>query len=142
MSWKIILSLSCIFFVGFLLNLLWENLHAPLYVHYRGGAISEYILFRAALFDALVISIFAAILSFAPFRRWRLWLMPVAGIFFAVGLELWALQTGRWEYTAWMPLAPFLNVGLSPMFQLGMTGWLALWVLDAGRWRPGKTEKK
>lgn len=123
------MSLAAVFFVGFLLNLLWENLHAPLYVHYQGGAITEYVLFRAAFFDAFIISLFAAILFFVPWPRARPWLMLAVGVFFAVMLEVWALKTGRWEYTVFMPLVPFLEVGLSPTLQLGATGWLALWTI-------------
>lgn len=122
-----------VFLAAFVLNLLWENLHAPLYFHYQGGVITEYILLRAALFDALIISVFAAILFFAPWKQARPWLMLAAGVLFAVGLELWALQTGRWEYTALMPLIPFLDVGLSPSVQLGVTGWCALWVIKKFR---------
>jgi len=119
-------QLLFIFLGGFLLNLLWENLHAPLYVHYQGGAITEYILLRAALFDALVITIFVALSFLISRQEWRQWFVLAAGILFAVVLELFALETGRWEYIAFMPLLPIINVGLSPALQLGFTGWLAL----------------
>ena len=84
-------QLTIIFCTGFLLNLLWENLHAPLYVHYQGGAITEYVLLRAALFDAIVITIFVA-LSFLslPHPR-RSWFILIAGALFAVGSESCAL---------------------------------------------------
>ena len=118
-------QLLFIFLGGFLLNLLWENLHAPLYVHYQGGAITEYILLRAALFDALVITIFVALSFLISRQEWRQWFVLAAGILFAVVLELFALETGRWEYIAFMPLLPIINVGLSPALQLGFTGWLA-----------------
>ncbi len=115
-----------IFLAGLLLNLLWENLHAPLYVHYQGGAITEIVLFRAAVFDAAIITLFAVFAFLVLPHSFRQWFMLIAGILFAVGLEIFALQTGRWEYTALMPLLPFINVGLSPALQLGFTGWLAL----------------
>src|SRR3989344_4270994 len=105
-------QLLFIFLGGFLLNLLWENLHAPLYVHYQGGAITEYILLRAALFDALVITIFVALSFLISRQEWRQWFVLAAGILFAVVLELFALETGRWEYIAFMPLLPIINVGL------------------------------
>lgn len=122
-----------VFLAAFALNLLWENLHVPLYAHYQGGAITEYILFRAALFDAVVITLFAVFALVALPVRWRQWFVFVAGTLFAVLFEIWALRMGRWEYIALMPLVPFLNVGLSPALQLGATGWLVLLMLE--RWK-------
>ncbi|OGZ11292.1 MAG: hypothetical protein A3D67_02610 [Candidatus Lloydbacteria bacterium RIFCSPHIGHO2_02_FULL_51_22] len=118
--------LLIVFFTAFLLNFLWENIHAVLYVQYQGGEITRLILFRAALFDAAVITLFAALLLVLPWPRARPWVMLALGVVFAVGLEWFALATGRWEYNTLMPLIPFLNVGLSPAIQLGVTGWGAL----------------
>src|SRR3989338_3177894 len=118
--------LLIVFFTAFLLNFLWENIQGVLYVQYQGGEITRLILFRAALFDAAIITVFAAVLLLLPWPRTRLWLMPVLGVVFAVYLEWFALATGRWEYNALMPLIPLLNVGLSPSLQLGLTGWGAL----------------
>ncbi|MBI3074711.1 MAG: hypothetical protein HYY92_00660 [Parcubacteria group bacterium] len=122
--------LTFIFLAGFLMNFLWENLHAPLYIHYQGGAITEIVLFHAALFDAAVITLFAAFAFLVLPRHFRQWFMLIAGILFAIGLEIFALKTGRWEYAALMPLIPFINVGLSPALQLGLTGWLALFLTN------------
>ncbi|HEY4511017.1 MAG TPA: hypothetical protein VJG29_01440 [Candidatus Paceibacterota bacterium] len=119
-------QLIVVFSTAFLLNFLWENLHEVMYVQYQGGEITRLILFRAALFDAAIITVFAAVLLLLPWPRTRLWLMPVLGVVFAVYLEWFALATGRWEYNALMPLIPLLNVGLSPSLQLGLTGWGAL----------------
>jgi len=128
-KWKAMARRLCIIFaVAFLLNLAWENLHEVLYMHYQGGEITRLILLRAALFDAAFITTLAApFLSLSLSRlRVRLWLFIIPAVLFAVGLEWWALETGRWEYTVAMPLIPFLAVGLSPTVQLAFTGWLAL----------------
>ncbi|MBI2049155.1 MAG: hypothetical protein HYT29_01855, partial [Parcubacteria group bacterium] len=77
-----------VFLAGFLVNFLWENLHAPLYVHYQGGAISELVLIRAALFDAAIITLFAAFAFLILPRHFRRWFMLITGVLFAVGLEI------------------------------------------------------
>ena len=114
-----------VFLAAFLLNLLWENLHEVLYVHYQGGEITRLILFRAALFDAAFITALAVPMLFVPWLRKRLYFSFIFGVIFAVILEWFALKTGRWEYTAAMPLVPFLQTGLSPTVQLGITGWVS-----------------
>ena len=118
--------LCIIFAVAFLLNFLWENFHAVLYTHYQGEEITRLILLRAALFDAAFITALAAPFLSLSWLRSRLWLFIIPAVLFAIGLEWWALETGRWEYTAAMPLIPFLHVGLTPTIQLALTGWLAL----------------
>ena len=95
-------------------------------MHYQGEEITRFILFRAALFDAAFITALAAPFLSLSWLRARLWLFIIPAVFFAVGLEWWALETGRWEYTAAMPLIPFLHVGLTPAIQLALTGLLAL----------------
>ncbi len=46
-----------VFVYAFGLNLIWENLHSFLYVHYKQGPITEFILVRAAISDALIIRV-------------------------------------------------------------------------------------
>ena len=115
-----------VFLPGFVLNVLWEFAHAGLYAHYRGGEITNLILLRAALFDAFFITMLGVLFFFVPWFRARLWLVFVAGILFATGLEWFALSTGRWEYTTAMPIIPFLHVGLTPTIQLGVTALVSL----------------
>ena len=50
-------KLIIIFFLAFVFNVIWENLHSFLYSNYMGGKITEYILIRASLFDALLITL-------------------------------------------------------------------------------------
>ncbi len=113
-----------IFILAFLANFLWENLHAPLYAHYKGGEISEFVLLRAALFDAVFITVLSSLFLCFEFFRARLWLAFVMGVVFAIPLEWWALLTGRWAYAPEMPIIPILGTGLTPTIQLGLIVYL------------------
>ena len=114
-----------IFITAFTLNVLWEHAHAFLYVHYKGSPITEFILFRAALFDAVAITFFALLFLSVPFFRDKIWILILWLVVFAIGLEMWALFGERWLYADAMPLVPILNVGLTPVLQLGITTYLA-----------------
>lgn len=117
--------LSVVFVVAFTLNFIWEHLHAMLYVHYRGGPITDAILMHATFFDATFTTFVALPLVFFPkFRRW-LSLGPILASVYAVFLEQFALMTDRWEYTEAMPIIPILSVGLSPAVQLGLIAYVA-----------------
>lgn len=114
-----------IFLISFTLNFIWENLHSFLYVHYQGQAITELILFRAALFDACFITLVGWLFITIPFLHKRLWLIWPIGIIFAIGLEMFALNSNRWAYNELMPIIPLLEVGLSPTIQLALTGYIS-----------------
>ncbi len=122
---KFYFRLLLLFAIGLVLNLLWENFHAGLYIHYRGGEITEIILLRAAVFDGLVILVASFVLF--KIKRWRSYpsVLFLTLIVFALVLEWWALSTGRWAYNELMPIVPVLKVGLSPLLQLGLTGVIA-----------------
>lgn len=105
-------------------------MHSVLYASYMGGAITNAILFRAALFDAVVIAIFSyPFLRFERLKQKR-WVLYLGLFIFAVILEKWALATGRWMYADTMPIIPFLNVGLTPAIQLGILGYIPLKISD------------
>lgn len=109
------------FFIAFALNFVWENLHSFLYIHYKGGEITEFILLRASLVDALII--FFLILPFV-FLKKHSWLIILGGVIIAIIIELFALYTNRWNYTDTMPIIPIVNIGLTPTVQLGLLGYL------------------
>lgn len=114
-----------IFVVSFLLNLIWENLHVFLYSNYRGGQITEFILVRATLADAVMITIIALPFIFFPVLAKKDWFIIVAGIVIAIVIEWYALATGRWSYNDLMPLLPLIRTGLTPTIQLGLLGFLS-----------------
>jgi hypothetical protein len=117
-----------VFTVSFALNFVWEHLHSVLYVHYKGGPITDFILFRATLGDALFITALSIPFFRIPFLYARLWLVIPLAVLGAVALELFATSTGRWAYTEMMPLVPLIGTGLTPTIQLGLLGYITFLV--------------
>ncbi len=130
---RVLKKTALVFFLSFALNLVWENLHATLYTNYQGGPISNTILLHATLADALIITAGAFLFLYVPYLRRNLWLSLVLGILIAIGVEMWALETGRWAYSALMPLTPFVKTGLTPTLQLGLLGYVTYRIVDLGR---------
>jgi len=114
-----------VFIFSFCLNLIWENLHSYLYVEYMGGRITEFILIRASLIDALIITVLVLPFMFIDALKKHSWLIILAGILVAIFIEWYALGTGRWSYNEYMPIIPILSVGLTPTIQLGLLGYLS-----------------
>jgi hypothetical protein len=129
-------TLGLLFILAFLLNLVWENLHSYLYIHYQGAKITEIILIRAAVFDAFVISVLALGVILTPHIRGKLWFAVVLGILFAISLERFALETNRWAYTSAMPIIPFINTGLTPTIQLALTFLITYNIVEKKRHEP------
>lgn len=116
-------KLLFVFFIAFILNLAWEFAHSVLYASYQGGEITNFILFRAAVWDAVIISVL--VFSAYASKTNKTAFVVIGGLLVSVAIELWALQTGRWAYDISMPLIPILQIGLTPTIQLALTGWLA-----------------
>ncbi len=112
-----------IFLLAFVLNLLWENLHVFLYSNYKGGAITEFILVRASLFDAFLITLILIQFIYLESLKNKSWLIVVVGAVIAVLNEWYGLGTNRWMYNALMPILPIIHVGLTPTLQLGLLGY-------------------
>lgn len=121
--WK----LGLIFSISFALNFIWENVHSLLYTAYQGGPITEFILVRATLGDAVMLTALAVPFVYVASLRRRLWLIVPIGVALAVWIELYALGAGRWSYNDLMPLVPFVHVGLTPTVQLALLGWGTYW---------------
>jgi voltage-gated potassium channel Kch len=113
-----------IFVLALVLNILWENLHSFLYDNYMGGKITEFILIRAALFDALLITIILLPFVFLNILKNKSWLIIIIGIIIAIFNEWYGLSTGRWAYNSLMPILPIIKVGLTPTLQLGVLGYI------------------
>jgi hypothetical protein len=125
---KIIYSPVLVVAVGFILNLLWENVQAPLYLGYSNLWQHFWVCFKGALGDGAILIflyIFLALLN-----RNLLWITKITpadililvgiGTAIAIGVEKWALMTGRWGYTSAMPLLPLIGVGLPPILQMAI----------------------
>ena len=113
-----------VFVIAFILNLIWENLHSFLYDNYMGGKITELILLRATLADAIILTVIILPFLFYPFFKKRDWLIIFIGFVISVAIEYYALKTSRWTYNVFMPIIPFLSVGLTPTIQLGFLGYI------------------
>jgi len=115
-----------IFIFAFILNVVWENLHSALYASYMGGDITSLILLRAALIDAVIITIIILPFLFSPRFKKQSWIIIFVGTIISVGTEYYALQAGRWAYNSLMPVIPFLGgIGLTPIIQLGLLGYIS-----------------
>lgn len=114
-----------LFIYALILNFFWEMLHSSLYLHYRGGPITETILFRAALVDAFIILALSLANYSIRFFRTRPWLLVFCALAVSIELERWALITGRWSYAPSMPIIPILLTGLTPTIQLALLGYLS-----------------
>jgi hypothetical protein len=131
------------------LNYPWEMLQMPLYKAMSfSDPLSWLICFKASLGDGVIIVMIWGI-GYLTFRN-RSWfqikrIMPVAvllfsGAIFAVVIEIHAIRTGRWGYTELMPLAPYIEVGLSPLLQLITLPWLAMRIANRTAGVAGKRE--
>ncbi len=119
-------KVASIFIISFTLNLIWENLHAFLYSGYQGGKITEFILLRATLGDAIMITLIALPFIFLNSFKKYTWIIIPIGIILTVSIEWYALGTGRWAYNEYMPIVPYLQVGLTPLVQLGVLGYISV----------------
>ncbi|MEK7150767.1 MAG: hypothetical protein AAB783_01045 [Patescibacteria group bacterium] len=115
-----------IFIIAFFLNFIWEELHSQLYTHYKGESITHLVLVYAALFDAFVIFIAAVLFFYISILRDRISIIFLILIIFAIGLEIFALETGRWQYNSFMPIIPALGVGFTPTIQLGLLAYFSI----------------
>lgn len=118
-----------VFIIGFLLNTIWENIHSLLYIQYKGGIISEYVLLRAAAFDAVII-VLGIFIAQRFFGFHKIQFLLTFWLFVAIITEWWALATNRWAYSAAMPMVPLLEIGLTPMIQLATLGLFSYWLVD------------
>ena len=119
---------------AFILNIIWEYLHAHLYISEMLVTSYNYILIRASIIDVLIICF---ILMFISFKNKEVkWItgpkfmdylfIIIMGIFIAVIIELNALEKGKWMYKEAMPL--IFGIGLSPLIQLAVTSILSLYL--------------
>lgn len=117
--------ISTIFIVALILNLVWENLHSLLYDNYKGVEITQLILMKATLGDAVIITVITLPFLFLATFRKHLWGIAVIGFIVAIGIEWYALATDRWTYNMYMPIIPILSVWFTPTIQLALLGLLS-----------------
>jgi len=112
--------------VIFFLNLVWEMLQSFLFApHFSGVADFIVIHFVAACID-IAITLFILLPELFLFDRFlqnkadrrRPVITAIFGFLVAVVLEKIALSVGIWSYGPFMPIIPFLGVGLTPVLQM------------------------
>ncbi len=89
-----------------------------------GGPITEFVLIRASLFDALIITVILFLFLSISKLKDKSWLIIIIGIIIAILNEWYGLSTGRWMYNELMPIIPIIKTGLTPTIQLGILGYV------------------
>lgn len=119
---RLILS---IFIIGFLLNLVWENVQAPLYEGYSNFWDHFMMCFWASLVDAAVVLLLYCLLAtwykgfyWIRYINWQsVAVLVLLGGGIAIGFEQWAFNNKTWSYTDSMPVI-LLDTGLFPLLQM------------------------
>ncbi len=121
--------LTVTFVVSFLLNFVWENAHAGLYVHHKGKKIVQKTLIIATLGDVVILFVFALLWWYVPLLQNNSWFVIPLGLVIAIWMERYALSVKRWAYKETMPIIPYIRTGVSPTIQLAVTGFILLAIL-------------
>jgi hypothetical protein len=125
-----------IIIIGFLLNLIWENVQAPLYEGYEDFWAHFMMCFWASLVDVAVILLLYGLFAiwykdfyWINYMNWKIVVvLIIIGGAIAVGFEQWAFEGQKWSYTDNMPIVPFTKVGLSPLLQMMLLPLLTFWL--------------
>ncbi|MBI2107087.1 hypothetical protein HYT57_03815 [Candidatus Woesearchaeota archaeon] len=123
-----------IFVIGFILNLIWEYLHYPLYKD-LSGIPSNLHLWLAAFFDAFFILTIILLISLKNSNfSWTkkpktidYILAIIIPLIIAIMIEIINLDLGRWEYSFSMPT--IFGLGLSPLIQLPLITIISLFLV-------------
>ncbi len=126
-----------VFITAFLLNFLWESVHAVLFyaghADYSANFFVKMILYVSFIDALLILGIFLAGCLFWKGDCWikkydlkKILFTAVAGFIIAVAIEAKALFFQQWAYTELMPT--IFGMGASPLIQLSITGIIALWL--------------
>ena len=107
--------------VSFVLNLVWEYVHLPLYTGYEQLGSGLPLILWATSGDVLytvLITAFVLLCSdkVGPWRPRQYAALGIGGLVVALLVEYKAMALHKWAYTTAMPT--LLDVGLSPMLQL------------------------
>ena len=118
--------------IGFVLHWMWEVGQAPLFTCFVQFRRCMWLCFRAAVTGdlAMMLLIYACLALVHRRNDWPMhrsafhhpatWILPIViGMLLATNVEFWAVFVAhRWEYSATMPLIPWLHIGLTPVLQM------------------------
>lgn len=111
--------------VGFLLNLIWELAHGPLYKGFKYDFSHISLCTLASITDMLTLLLLFFVFSLVLKNVYwieqlsfsnSLLLMLVGGLSAAL-VEIWHINRGDWLYAESMPLIPIVKAGVSPVLQ-------------------------
>ena len=132
MSIKILLA---VFLTALILNGIWEFAQSPFYVpHDMMHCV------WAMFWDAGYVIVLYFLLALIN-RDWfwiknldlkNSFIVITVSLFVAIGVELNAMNLGKWNYSSLMPLVPWFRVGLSPLIQLPLLSWLSFRLQKTG----------
>jgi hypothetical protein len=117
-----------IFGVAFLLNLVWESFHAPLFVFKEQSswsALTACLLFCAVVDGVMMVFVYWVVALIRQDRSWFLRgkrvdkvLLALTALTLAFASEYAAVHyRNLWRYSERMPLIPIAQIGLAPMLQ-------------------------
>lgn len=124
--------ISFILIIWFILNLIWENAHAPLYEWFINYNNHFKMCFDASIGDAfLILTIYLLISLLLWNNNWiknitkkEIILIFLFWIIITLIFEKYALINWRWSYNNNMAIIPFLWIWISPALQLIITPYL------------------
>ncbi len=120
-----------IFIIAFVLNFVWENLHVVFYNNYLGGEITKFILFQASIVDAFIITLVSLPFLYIKYFENKTWLIIIFGMIISICIEWFALSINWWQYSPNMPIVPILKIGITPMIQLGLLGYISYKIVQS-----------
>lgn len=135
---RLITFLINIFLLSYMLNFIWESLHA--YFLYEGTRyLSTAIYIRMVLYTATMDALFILLLFLTtalllkdqewPLKKKGYYVFFILGLLLAAGIEYNAIfLTHKWSYSALMPTV--FGIGLSPLIQLSSTGISAIFPIQ------------
>lgn len=127
--------LTMVFFAGFITNLIWENLQAPLYQDYEGFIKHFLSCLAASIIDGIVIVAFYLIIGLLrnnvlwlfEIRTRDIFILIILGTASAFAFEKWAVSGDWWDYNHNMPI--IFGVGVTPLIQLPVLSLLTVYMV-------------
>ena len=124
-----------VFAAGFITNLAWENVQAPLYEGYESFSQHFLLCLAASVVDGVMVVLFYVLVGLI--RRDIFWLLnsrisdmaiiTFCGTLTAIAFEIVALKNGGWNYNENMPL--IFGLGLIPLIQLSSLSIISVYLV-------------
>ncbi len=129
-------KVSFVFVFSFLLNFVWESLHAVYLYEGHNFAAKFYVrmILYVSTIDALLVCLILVIGSFVfdkfsnPLNLNQISFTFILGVLIAAIIEAKALFFKQWIYTDLMPT--IFGMGLSPLLQLAVTGVISFFLVS------------